>query len=82
MSFGNRNYLKGLNLIGLRRKKYDNKEIIELGSAYKKIFSSENLQENVSKINDEYNENNLVKEVTNFILKDKKRPICAPLSKV
>ena len=36
LSFGNRNYLKGINLIGLRRKKYDNKKIIELDSAYKK----------------------------------------------
>ena len=81
LSFGNRNYLKGLNLIGLRRKKYENKEIIELGQAYKKIFSSDNLHDNVSKINGEYKNNNLVKEVTNFILRDKKRPICLPLSK-
>jgi len=81
LSFGNRNYLKGLNLIGLRRKKYENKEIIELGQAYKKIFSSDNLHDNVSKINGEYKDNNLVKEVTNFILRDKKRPICLPLSK-
>jgi UDP-N-acetylglucosamine acyltransferase len=81
LSFGNRNYLKGLNLIGLRRSKYENKEILELGDAYKKIFDSENLHENVSKINGEYKENNLVKEVTNFILKDKKRPICLPLAK-
>ena len=80
LSFGNRNYLKGLNLIGLRRNKYENKEIIELNDAYKKIFSSTNLHENVSKINGEYKENNLVKEVTNFILKDKKRPICSPLT--
>ena len=28
LSFGNRNYLKGINLIGLRRKKYDNKKIM------------------------------------------------------
>jgi len=81
LSFGNRNYLKGLNLIGLRRNKYENKEIIELGDAYRKIFSSGNLHENVSKINGEYKENNLVKEVTSFILKDKKRPICLPLTK-
>jgi len=81
LSFGNRNYLKGLNLIGLRRKKYENKEIIELGQAYKKIFSSDNLHDNVSKINGDYKDNNLVKEVTNFILRDKKRPICLPLSK-
>ena len=81
LSFGNRNYLKGLNLIGLRRSKYENKEIIELGDAYKKIFISGNLYENVNKINSEYKENSLVKEVANFILKDKKRPICSPLIK-
>jgi len=81
LSFGNRNYLKGLNIIGLRRKKYENKNIIELSEAYKKIFSSNNLHENVSKINGEYKNNNLVQEVTNFILKDKKRPICSPIVK-
>jgi len=81
LSFGNRNYLQGINLIGLRRKKYENNKIMELNEAYKKIFSSNNLQENLSKINGEYKENELVKEVTNFIEKDKKRPICTPLSK-
>ena len=79
LSFGNRNYLKGLNLIGLRRNKYKNKDIIELDEAYKKIFSSKNLHKNLSKINGEFKENNLVREVTEFILKDKKRPICSPL---
>ena len=79
LSFGNRNYLKGLNLIGLRRNKYENKDIMELNEAYKKIFSSKNLQENLNRINGEFKENNLVKEVTEFIAKDKKRPICFPL---
>ena len=81
LSFGNRNYLKGLNLIGLRRNKYQNKEIIELGMAYKKIFSSHNLHENLSKINGEYKENSLVREVIQFISRDKKRPICFPSEK-
>jgi len=80
LSFGNRNYLRGINLIGLKRKKYDNKKIKELNSAFKKIFSSKNLHENLSKINGEYRENNLVAEVINFISKDKKRPICTPQS--
>ena len=80
LSFGNRNYLQGINLIGLRRKKYENNKIMELNEAYKKIFSSNNLQENLNKINGEYKANELVKEVTNFIEKDKKRPICTPLS--
>ena len=81
LSFGNRNYLKGINLVGLRRNKYKNKTIIELDEAYKKIFSSKKLHENLSKINGEYKDNKLVQEVTEFISKDKKRPICTPISK-
>jgi UDP-N-acetylglucosamine acyltransferase len=78
LSIGNRNYLQGLNLIGLRRKKYENQKIMGLDSAYKEIFSSKNLHENLSKINGEYKDNELVKEVIAFIEKDKKRPICLP----
>ena len=78
LSFGNRNYLRGINLVGLKRKKYENKKIIELGEAYKKIFLSTNFHENVSKIKDEFKDNSLIEEVTNFILRDKRRPICTP----
>ena len=81
LSFGNRNYLRGINLIGLKRKKYDNKTILELDSAFNKIFSSNNLHDNLSKINGEYKQNELVTEVINFISKDKKRPICTPQNK-
>ncbi len=80
LSFGNRNYLRGINLIGLKRKKYDNRKILELGAAFKMIFSSKNIHENLSKVNGEYKGNNLVVEVINFISKDKKRAICTPLS--
>ena len=80
LSFGNRNYLRGINLIGLKRKKYNNKKIMELDTAFKKIFSSKNLHENLSKINGEYKGNDLVAEVISFISKDKKRPICTPNS--
>jgi|TARA_B110000971_G_scaffold216185_1_gene250809 UDP-N-acetylglucosamine acyltransferase len=80
LSIGNRNYLQGLNLIGLRRKNYENKKIMELDKAYKEIFSSKKLHENLSKINGEYKENKLVEEVINFIAKDKKRAICTPLN--
>jgi len=80
LSFGNRNYLRGINLIGLKRNKYDSKKIMELSAAFKKIFSSKNLYENLGKINGEYKGNDLVAEVINFIAKDKKRPICTPQS--
>ena len=78
LSIGNRNYLQGLNLIGLRRQKYDNQKIIGLDKAFKKIFSSKNLHKNLSQINGEYKDNELVGEVIKFIEKDKKRPICSP----
>ena len=78
LSIGNRNFLQGLNLIGLRRHKYENQKIIGLDRAYKEIFSSKNLHENLSKINGEYKDNELVGEVIKFIEKDKKRPICSP----
>jgi UDP-N-acetylglucosamine acyltransferase len=81
LSVGNRNYLQGLNLIGLRRNNYENKKIMDLDKAYKAIFSSKNLHENLDKINNEFKENELIKEVVNFITKDKKRPICSPLNK-
>ena len=80
LSIGNRNYLQGLNLIGLRRKNYENKKIMELNKAYDEIFSSKNLHENLNKINGEFKDNELVDEVINFIAKDKKRPICTPLN--
>ena len=51
MSFGNRNYLRGINIIGLKRKNYEKKKIIELDEAFKKIFASKNLHENLNKIN-------------------------------
>ena len=81
LSIGNRNHLQGLNLIGLRRRSYENKKIIELSTAYNEIFSSKNFQENLTKINAEFKDNELVEEVIKFIAQDKKRAICTPLDK-
>ena len=78
---GNRSVLQGLNLIGLRRKNFQNKEIIVLSDAYKEIFKNENLTGNLKNLSEEYKSSELVKEVINFIEKDKKRPICTPFSK-
>jgi UDP-N-acetylglucosamine acyltransferase len=80
LSIGNRNFLNGINVIGLRRDKVQNKEIIGLTEAYKEIFKSKNLSENLSKLNGKFKDNTLVKEVLEFINKDKKRPICTPYS--
>ena len=81
LSFGNRNYLEGINLVGLRRKKVSNKEILALSEAYKEIFKTKSLHENLAKLRDDLKVNTYVREVVNFINHDKKRPICTPLSK-
>jgi len=80
LSTGNRNSLQGLNLIGLRRSKFENKEILGLSEAYKIIFATKNIMENISNLNNSFNENTLVKDVIKFIIKDKKRSICTPFS--
>jgi UDP-N-acetylglucosamine acyltransferase len=80
LSTGNRNSLQGLNLIGLRRAKFENKNILGLSEAYKKIFSTKNIRENISKLNGSSQNNPLVKNVIDFINKDKKRSICTPFS--
>ena len=80
VSTGNRNFLNGINIIGLRRGKVQNKDIIGLTEAYKEIFKTKNLNENLSNLNKKYKDNSLVKDVLEFINKDKKRPICTPYS--
>ena len=80
LSMGNRNSLQGLNLIGLRRAKFDNKDILTLSDAYKEIFATKNLTENLNKLNGSFKDNPLVKQVLEFITKDKKRSICTPFS--
>ena len=81
LSTGNRNYLNGINIIGLRRGKVPNKDILGLTDAYKEIFKTEVLSENLNNLNGKYTDNSLVTDVLNFINKDKKRPICTPFSK-
>ena len=80
LSTGNRNSLQGLNLIGLRRAKFENKDILGLSEAYKEIFATKNINENISKLNGSFQQNQLVKNVIDFITKDKKRSICTPFS--
>ena len=80
LSTGNRNTLQGLNLIGLRRAKFKNKDILGLSEVYKNIFATRNLTENISNLDGSFKDNPLVKDVIEFITKDKKRSICTPFT--
>jgi UDP-N-acetylglucosamine acyltransferase len=81
LSTGNRNFLNGINAVGLRRSNVPNKDILGLIKAYKDIFKTEKLNENLSRLNGHFKENSLVNEVLEFINKGKKRPICTPYLK-
>jgi len=78
---GNRSVLQGINLIGLRRNNISNQDIALLVNAYKEIFKSENLSENLKNLSKDFKNNDLVIEILKFIQKDKKRPICTPFLK-
>ena len=78
LSTGNRNILNGINIVGLRRINTPNKDIISLTEAYKNIFKTEKLSENLKNLSNEFTKHKLVNEVIEFINKDKKRPICTP----
>ena len=81
LAMGNRSILQGINLIGLRRKNFSNKIIMELNDAYKEIFKNENLTTNIENLNSELKNSELANDVVKFITEDKKRPICSPFSK-
>ena len=75
---GNRSTLQGINIIGLRRKKIPNKDIKLLNDAYREIFKDENFTKNINLLDGKFIKNYLVKDMLNFLLEDKKRPICTP----
>jgi UDP-N-acetylglucosamine acyltransferase len=76
---GNRARLAGLNLVGLRRRKFDREGIHTLRTAYRMIFSSEGtLQERVEDAATLFKDQPLVQDVVKFITAASDRPICLP----
>jgi UDP-N-acetylglucosamine acyltransferase len=79
MAVGNRARLAGLNLVGLRRRKFDREVIHTLRAAYRMIFSTEgNLRERVDDAATMFKSEPLVQEVVNFISAATDRPLCLP----
>lgn len=79
MAVGNRAALTGLNLVGLKRRKFDREAIHSLRAAYRQIFASEGtLRERVEDAADLFKNDLLVQEVVRFISQAKDRPILLP----
>ena len=79
LSLGNRNFLTGLNLIGLRRSVISNQDIKIIQSAYDIIFRNETFRQNIENLSQELKENKYVNNIVKFINSDKKRPISVPI---
>ena len=78
LSLGNRNYLNGINLIGLRRAKISNDNIKMIDNAYKEIFKTSSYRKNIDNLNEQIKNNKFVDKIIKFINSDKKRSICIP----
>ena len=76
---GNRAYLNGLNLVGLRRRGFDREAINQLREAYRLIFAPEGtLTQRTEDAAVRYADNQLVQDVAAFIRKSSSRGICQP----
>lgn len=76
---GNRAYLGGLNLVGLKRRKFDRESIHALRAAYRMIFASEGtLRERVEDAAEMFKGEKLVEDVIGFIRMPSERALCMP----
>jgi UDP-N-acetylglucosamine acyltransferase len=81
MAVGNRARLAGLNLVGLKRRKFDRDAIHSLRAAYRMIFSSEGtLKERVEDAATLFSNEAMVQDVVKFITAASDRPICLPVN--
>jgi len=76
---GNRAYLAGLNLVGLKRRGFDRDAIHDLRAAYRMLFAPEGtLQERLADVAEQYAKSALVMEIVGFIQADSSRAVCQP----
>jgi UDP-N-acetylglucosamine acyltransferase len=82
MVIGNRAHLAGLNLVGMKRSGMTTADINKLRRAYKSLFSDNGhtLRENAAQVQADYANNELVQDLTSFILADSKRKFITPLT--
>jgi len=79
MVLGNRAYLHGLNIIGLRRRGFSREQIHDLRRAYRLLFADEGtLAERMEDVAEEFSQHTTVQEILDFIRDGNDRSICTP----
>jgi UDP-N-acetylglucosamine acyltransferase len=76
---GDRAYLSGLNIIGLKRRDFSREAIHDLRAAYRLLFAQEGtLQERVEDVAELFPDNLPVRDVVEFISNENSRALCQP----
>lgn len=76
---GNRAYLSGLNLIGLKRRGFSRDDIHSLRNAYRVLFSQEGtIAERLEDVANLFKDVACVMEIVDFVRADSSRAICQP----
>ena len=76
---GNRAYLSGLNIVGLKRRGFTREVIHDLRKAYRLLFAPEGtIQERLKDVSDEFKNNEPVMDIVKFIEESENRAICQP----
>ena len=79
MALGNRAYLAGLNLVGLKRRGFSREEIPDLRRAYRLLFAAEGtLKERVEDVAEEFATHPQVHEILDFIREGGDRAVLTP----
>ena len=74
---GNRAYLSGLNIVGLKRRGFTREVIHDLRKAYRLLFAPEGtIQERLKDVSDEFKNNEPVLDIVKFIEESENRAIC------
>lgn len=81
MVLGNRAYLSGLNVIGMKRAGFNREAIRNVRKAYRVLFSDDlTFKENLDEVASEYPEDPLVQDLLGFIRAGGDRALCFPRS--
>ena len=76
---GNRAHLSGLNVVGLKRRGFSRDVIHDLRKAYRLLFAEEGtMAERLSDVAEEFDGNEPIMDIVNFIRSDSSRSICQP----
>ena len=78
---GERAYLSGLNIIGLKRRGFGREDIHALRTAYRLFFAEEGtMVEHLADVAELFPDNEAVMDIVSFIQSNSSRSVCQPKS--